>query len=258
MEAKTSLVIPCYNEETGIPQLCERLRPLLDSLGGDGAVEIVFVDDGSTDSTAEVIAREATGLPYRVATHEQNRGLGAALHTGFAASHGEEIVVLDSDCTYDPDQVPGMLEKLRAGADVVTASPYHPQGRVEGVAGWRLLLSKGLSRLYWLVLPQRLYTYTACFRAYRREAIPDLYAPDPGFLGVTQLLVSGILAKKRVVEVPAVLTTRRFGQSKIRVVQVSWAHMRYISRILLRGIPGVSPLRRPTPVSPHEQEGSLR
>jgi dolichol-phosphate mannosyltransferase len=228
----TSIVIPCFNEVEGIYQLCGRLRELLPVLSRDGVVEIVFVDDGSTDGTADAIRREADGLPYVIATHPVNKGLGAALRTGFATARGLEIVTMDSDCTYDPLQSVELLRVLREGKDVVTGSPYHPDGRVVNVVGWRLMISKTLSFMYWLLLPTQLYTYTSCFRAYRRDAIPALEAPDDGFLAVTQLLVSGILRGCYVAEVPAVLTSRKFGRSKIRTLQVALSHLRYLAHVI--------------------------
>jgi dolichol-phosphate mannosyltransferase len=229
---RTSIVIPCYNEADGIPQLCLRLLPLVDWLQRRGETEIVFVDDGSTDLTGEVIRREAVALPYRVITHERNEGITAALRTGFQECLGREVVTLDSDCTYEPTIAKDMLEKLLEGFDIVTASPYHPSGEVVGVQGWRLFLSKSLSRIYWLVLPLRLYTYTSCFRAYRKEILRSLDFRSNGFLGVTEILVSAILKGYRIAEIPAVLTKRRFGQSKIRVVRVIISHIRYILYVI--------------------------
>jgi dolichol-phosphate mannosyltransferase len=227
-------VVPCYNEAEGIPHLCARLGPLVERLRRDGPVEVVFVDDGSTDDTAAVLRRESAALPRHVVMHVRNRGLGAALRTGFAVATGEEVVTLDSDCTYDPDDVPRLLAALRAGADVVTGSPYHPEGEVVGVRGWRLHLSKALSRLYAPVLPLRLHTYTSCFRAYRREVLPLLDLSDDGFQCVTRLLVSAILRGLPVAEVPSRLSSRRFGKSKIRVLPVGGAHLRYLAELVLR------------------------
>ncbi len=242
-DIRTTLLIPCYNESDGIPQLCAHLRALAPQLIEDGEVEVVFVDDGSLDGTATVIHRHAHGLNYRIVPHDRNRGLGAALRTGFASATGREIVTLDSDCTYDPMRSIDLLRLLREGYDVVTGSPYHPEGHVLGVQGWRLFLSKSLSRLYWLVLPQHLYTYTSCFRAYRTETVAHLDLQNDGFLGVTQLIVSAILRGYKVAELPATLSKRRFGQSKIRVVRVIISHLKYLSYViylrLTHGIQGV-------------------
>jgi dolichol-phosphate mannosyltransferase len=106
------------------------------------------------------------------------------------------------------------------------------------VVGWRLLISKTLSYLYWLVIPVHLYTYTSCFRAYRREVMRELHAEDDGFLAVTQLLISAILQGYRVAEMPARLTSRRFGQSKIRTIRVALSHLRYIRKIIWMQISG--------------------
>ena len=229
---QTTFIIPCYNEAEGIPQLCTRLREILPALTQGGPSEFLFVDDGSADGTADAIRREAGDLPYRIVAHEKNRGLGAALRTGFAESRGREVVTMDSDCTYDPLQAVELLRMLRKGNDVVTGSPYHPEGKVVNVVRWRLLVSKMLSYLYWLVVPVHLYTYTSCFRAYNREVLNHLEAEDDGFLAVTQLLVSAILQGYLVVEMPATLTSRRFGRSKIRTVKVALAHLRYLFRVV--------------------------
>lgn len=232
MPVTTTILIPCYNEVEGIVHLCSRLRETVPLIAGGDGVEILFVDDGSLDGTADLIRKEASGLPFRIVTHERNRGLSAALRTGFAESRGEEIVTLDSDCTYDPTHIPDLLDVLRRGHDVVTGSPYHPQGKIVNVIRWRLFLSKTLSYIYWIVLPVRLYTYTSCFRAYRHGVTNKLDARNDGFLGVTQLLVSAILKGYRVAEVPAQLTSRHFGRSKMRVGAEALGHLKYVMWII--------------------------
>lgn len=235
---KISLIIPCYNEVDGIHQLSERLRLLVPELMKDRDVEIIFIDDGSTDGTADKIHLLAAGLPYTIIRHDRNRGLGAALRTGFSACSGDEIVTMDSDCTYDPMEAIKLLITLRSGYDVVTGSPYHPQGEVLNVSPWRLFLSKTLSRMYWIILPNPLYTYTSCFRAYTHDVLAKLQFKSNGFLAVTEILVSAVLQHSRVAEVPAKLQSRRFGSSKLKVAQVVYSHLKYFVRIIFWRITG--------------------
>jgi len=236
---KISLIIPCYNEVDGILQLSERLRLLIPELAQNHEVEIIFVDDGSIDGTADQIRLHAAGLPYTIVAHERNRGLGSALRTGFSMCSGDEIVTMDSDCTYDPMEVIKLLKTLRSGYDVVTGSPYHPQGEVINVSPWRLFLSKTLSRMYWIVLPNPLYTYTSCFRAYKHEVLAKLHFTSNGFLAVTELLVSAILQRAKVAEVPAKLQSRRFGTSKLKVAKVVYSHLKYLIRVLFWRVTGL-------------------
>jgi hypothetical protein len=99
----TTIVVPAYNEEEGLPVVLEALQ----ALPAD-AFEIVVVDDGSTDRTAEV----ARGFRCRLVAHARNRGKGAAIRTGVAHARGEKIVLIDADGTYPPEAVPTIAQAL--------------------------------------------------------------------------------------------------------------------------------------------------
>jgi dolichol-phosphate mannosyltransferase len=230
-----SLVIPCYNESESIDQLVGQLTAIRPELERRGPFEIVFVDDGSTDDTYDrLCAAFANWGDVLIVRHGRNRGLGAALRTGFAHARGDIIVTTDSDGTYPFTTIPALLDRLTADVDIVTASPYHPQGGVDGVPAYRLLFSKGASFLYRIFVNPRLHTYTAMYRAYRREVIEDIPTSADGFLMVTELIVGALLAGYRVAEFPAVLRVRRYGQSKARVWQITRAHLRYQAHVLLQ------------------------
>lgn len=125
---------------------------------------------------------------------------------------------------------------MDAGVDMVTASPYHPDGAVLNVPRWRLGLSRSLSRIYRLILRQKLATYTSCFRVYRRQALTSLRISHTGFLGVTEILVRLDQQGSRVVECPAVLEARLFGESKMRIVKTIFGHLKLLCGILYERI----------------------
>lgn len=245
-----SIVIPCYNEAEGIPAMRERLTAVLPALRQRGGVELILVDDGSGDRTGDLLAEAFAGIPEaRVVRHDRNRGLGAALRTGFAHVGGAVVVTCDSDGTYPFAEIPALLDRLTPGVDIVTASPYHPGGGIENVPAYRVTISKGASLCYRTLVDPRIHTYTALFRACRREVIEQTATRADGFLMVTELLVEALLAGFRVVEYPAVLRVRQYGQSKARVLQITRTHLDYMAGLIGRrlGGRGARPLARSLP-----------
>jgi|HubBroStandDraft_3_1064219.scaffolds.fasta_scaffold07197_1 polysaccharide deacetylase family protein (PEP-CTERM system associated) len=227
-----SVVIPCYNEEFTLPYLGNTLKSLSATLEADYDVRYAFVDDGSADGTWAALERLFGGRPDCVLVrHAENRGVAAAILTGLRHVSTEVVCSMDCDCTYDPHQLRSMIPMLKDGVDMVTASPYHPHGRVRNVPGWRLGLSKSLSLGYRLVLRQKLATYTSCFRVYRRSAVVGLPVRAGGFLGVAEMLALLDLAGGHIVECPAVLEVRLLGRSKMKVLNAIAGHLRLLARL---------------------------
>ncbi len=234
-----SVVIPCYNEAEGVSSMRQRLGHVLPALRRRGSLELVLVDDGSRDGTGDLLRAAFGDLPEaRVVQHERNRGLGAALRTGFAHARGAVIVTCDSDGTYPFDEIPALLDLLTPDVDLVTASPYHPGGGIENVPAYRVLISKGASLCYRLLVDGRIHTYTALFRACRREVIEQADTHADGFLMVTEWLVEAVLAGYRAVEYPAVLRVRQYGQSKARVLGITRTHLEYMAGLIGRRLRG--------------------
>jgi exopolysaccharide biosynthesis WecB/TagA/CpsF family protein len=228
-----TVVVPCCNEEPGIPVLWENLSRLASDLADRHELEFVFVDDGSRDATFSLLSRVTAGKPrYRVVQHERNQGVAAAIMTGLRAARTEIVCSIDADCTYDPRQLKQLLPLLTDGVALVTASPYHPQGRVCQVPRWRLAISRGASFLYRCVLRQKLCTYTSCFRVYRRSTVAGIQLDNPGFVGIAELLWRLDQRGARIAECPAVLDMRRCGQSKIRLVRTIAGHLRLLYRAM--------------------------
>lgn len=226
-----SIVVPCCNEEQSLPRLASALIGLRGQLCGQYELEFVLVDDGSTDRTWECLRAEFGGQPHvKLVQHPTNRGIAAAIATGIERASAETIASLDADCTYDPRQLAELLPLLTDGVDLVVASPYHPRGAVENVPAWRLAISKLASRMYRLVLRNKLHTYTSCFRVYRRSAVIDLPLRNDGFVGIAELVWRLDAQGATIVECPAVLSVRRSGRSKLKIVRATLGHLRLLCR----------------------------
>jgi len=235
-----TVVVPCFNEEGVLPYLAKTLASVAADLGSEYELRFIFVDDGSTDRTWEVLQATFGGRPeYRLVRHERNSGVATAILTGIRQADTEVVCSIDCDCTYDPHQLRDLIPMLKNDVAVVTASPYHSSGRVLNVPTWRLALSKGLSALYRRVLRQKLRTYTSCFRVYRRSAVLDLPIQEGGFLGVAEMLGVLDLQGKRIVERPAVLEVRLLGHSKMKLARTIAGHLRLLTRLAAaRWLPG--------------------
>lgn len=233
---RLAVVVPLKDEASGIASLAVELAALRTDLADVAALEFVLVDDGSTDRTWELLQQHfGRRGDCALVQHARNRGIAAAIQTGIRASTSPLVASIDGDLSYDPLELRAMLE-LAGHADVVTASPYHPKGGVRHVPNWRLLLSRTLSSAYRLLLRSRLYTWTACFRVYRRAAVVDLPLTNPGFLGTAELLVRVLRRGGTVAEHPCVLEARLFGFSKMRVLRTIRGHLGLLWQVLLRRV----------------------
>jgi hypothetical protein len=156
--------------------------------------------------------------------------------TGLRHAGTEIVCSIDCDCSYDPHDLANMIPLLRDGVALVTASPYHPEGRVHNVPAWRLVLSKSLSRMYRIVLRQPLHTYTSCFRVYRRSVLIGIQPERGGFLGIAELIGRLALSGAEIVEHPATLEVRVLGHSKMKILQTIWGHLGLITSLAWRRV----------------------
>lgn len=194
-----SVVVPLYNEEANLPILQEELRVALSGLD----YEIIFVDDGSADRTAE---RIETGPNIRLIRFEKNSGQSAAIYAGLTAARGAAVVIIDGDLQNDPADIPKLLAEIARGADL--ACGYRVKRR-------DTLVKRATSRIANAVRSR--YTKdgvrdTGCtLKAMRRECVSALL-PFKGMHRFIPALVKA--ADYRLVEVPVNHRPRRFGESK--------------------------------------------
>lgn len=214
---KVSIVIPVYNEERGIGATLERTlaaREGILALDEIEAVEVIVVNDGSTDATATAISRFPEVIQV---VHPTNQGYGAALLTGFRMACGDVLGFLDADGTYPPQAFPNLLKALVAtGADMVVgsrmASPNSqmPVLRVIGNRLYALLLS-------WLVRHPITDTSSG-MRVFRRAILPTLLPLPAGLHFTPAMSTRAFHEGLKLVEVP-IPYEDRLGRSKLHVVR---------------------------------------
>jgi polysaccharide deacetylase family protein (PEP-CTERM system associated) len=244
-----TIVVPLYNEELVLPYLANTLSSVHQHLMVEYDLEFILVDDGSKDGTWEEMRRLFGSEPkFQLIRHAKNSGVAAAIMTGIRAAQNDIVGSIDCDCTYDPHELEKMFPLLTDGVDMVTASPYHPKGGVLNVPGWRLWLSKRASAMYRQVLRQNLYTYTSCFRVYRKSKVAHLTIRRGGYLGIAEMLGLVDLSGGKIVEHPATLEVRMLGRSKMKMARTILGHLRLMAGLLRRRLTGNVPPPPPTAI----------
>jgi len=241
-----SVVIPALNEEQGIEEISRRVLSVRESLRAVGVddLELLVVDDGSSDRTAD-IAAAIEGV--RLIKHPQNRGYGAALQTGFSRAKGELIGFLDADGTYPPEYFPQLCEAAVDGAELVVGTRM--TGTESDMPLTRRLGNFFFANLLSLIGRQKISDSASGMRVFKKEILEQLL-PLPNGLNLTPVMSTRAMYEGiNMVEVP-IPYSERVGRSKLSVVHdgslflrsIIWTSLSYNPvRILgLLGLGGVA------------------
>ncbi|MEJ2747813.1 MAG: glycosyltransferase family 2 protein [Anaerolineae bacterium] len=209
-----SVVIPAYNEEDGIAEIAQRVLAIRDDLRKVNVtdLELIVVDDGSKDKTVE-IANSIEGV--RLIQHEQNKGYGGALKTGFSSARGELIGFLDADGTYPPEYFPQLCKEALNGTELVIGS------RMAG-ADSEMPLTRRIGNFFFATLlsliGRRHVTDSASgMRVFKKEVLDRIY-PLPDGLNLTPVMSTRAVHEHiKMAEVP-IPYSERLGRSKLSVV----------------------------------------
>lgn len=240
-------LLPAYNEEDAIQPLTEKIGAAMAEIGA--AYQIVVVNDGSRDRTLERCRELATRYPLHLITHKINRGLGETIRDGMeyiaeTGSRNDIVVRMDCDDTHDPRYVIPMIDKLRAGWEVVIASRYAPGGGQIGVNWYRRTISRCANTLMKACFPMpHIWEYTSGFRAYRVALIKDAIAifgnqfidlKGMGFTGTVEKLVKCRMLGARVTEHGFVLRyDRKAGPSKVVTSLTTLGYLMVIAKYIV-------------------------
>ena len=211
-----SVVIPAYNEEHGIDAILERVLAQREALlaSGVGDLEVIVVDDGSRDGTADRVL----AIPgARLVRHTVNQGYGAALKTGFSEARGDLLAFLDADGTYPPEHFPNLCrEALEGDIDIVIGSRM--LSRDSQMPLVRRIGNTIFASLLSLVGARRIWDSASGMRVFKRSALGSLY-PLPDGLDFTPAMSTRALYEDlRMVEVP-IPYRERVGRSKLNVAK---------------------------------------
>ena len=202
---KVSVVIPCYNEQDSLPELFERLEAVLAEMKVD--YEYIFVDDGSTDRTVAVLRSLRERSPrVGVISFRRNYGKSAALNEGFRAASGDLIVTIDADLQDDPADIPNLMKRIDAGADLVSGWKTNRQDPIS-----KTLPSRVFNRVTSMVTGVKLHDFNCGFKLYRREVADAITV-----YGELHRFIPALAAWEgfRVEEVRVRHNRRKYGKSK--------------------------------------------
>jgi len=206
-----SIIIPAYNEEKNLPHIISHLKEL-----SGYRLEIIVVDDGSSDGTAEI----ARNLDVKVISYKPNRGKGAAFREAIPYVTGKYVVQIDADHQFQPSDIPFLLKSLTGGNDIVFGSRFKG-GKVEKGAITRLsLLGNWLMSLAASIFSgRRVYDVMAGFKAFRSDKLRALNLKCDHFGYEAEILVRAGGMGYKIDEVPISHTRRIDGKSNVKKIR---------------------------------------
>ncbi|MCF8374547.1 MAG: glycosyltransferase family 2 protein [Bacteroidales bacterium] len=216
-----SIIIPAFNEEIGI-------KPFLDKLQADGfcdRYEIIVIDDGSVDSTAEIVAQ----YPVRLLKHHINKGYGAALKTGIRKAKGEKIIMIDSDGQHDPATIPTIAEMLDTYDLVIgerTSNSFQVKRRQSGKKLIRVVSE--------YLIEQKLPDYNSGLRGFHRELILSyLHLMPNGFSFSTTSTLAYLKEGYTIGTTPILVAERQGRPSSVKFIKDGSKTMLLLFRIIM-------------------------
>jgi glycosyltransferase involved in cell wall biosynthesis len=220
--ASLSIIIPAYNEQGGVGSTLDKLRDVMSRQKLE--YEIIVVDDGSTDDTAEAVHQHQE---VRLIQHHTNRGYGAALKTGIRQASHEWIAIIDADGTYPPDALPRLLDEMEHCDMVVGARDLGGVPKARRPAKWIL------ARLAEYLAETEIPDLNSGMRIFRRDLALNYFNILPSAFSFTITITIAFLSDHYLLKFVPIPYQRRQGRSKIKPVQDTLNFVQLILRTIM-------------------------
>jgi glycosyltransferase involved in cell wall biosynthesis len=205
-----SIVVPCYNERNTVRRIIDAVRAC-----GISSIEIVVIDDCSTDGTRDILRTEITPLVDKIVYHDVNQGKGAALRTGFQHVTGDYVIVQDADLEYDPMEFEALLKPLLDGkADVVFGSRFTGGFAHRVLYYWHSVGNDFLTKLSNMLTNLNLTDMECCYKMFRREIIQGITIEENRFGFEPEITAKIARGKYRLYEVGVSYSGRTYAEGK--------------------------------------------